>query len=85
MERMMQRNQSISSDGGEVTLPESSTVDAESGKQTASIQFEDPTGFNAPLEPVCNRYGQLFIRGANVVLVRILPTSAFTTATEVVN
>ncbi|KAL5103926.1 hypothetical protein TcWFU_005764 [Taenia crassiceps] len=75
MERVTQRNQSVSSVEDEVTPSESSTVDIKGGRQTASVQFDDPTGFNAPLEPVCNRYGQLFIRGANVVFVRILPTT----------
>ncbi|KAL5965264.1 U7 snRNA-associated Sm-like protein LSm11 [Taenia solium] len=82
VERVVQRNQSLSSEESEITLSESFAVDVESGKQTASMQFDDPTGFNAPLEPVCNRYGQLFIRGANVVFVRILPTATVTTTAE---
>nr|CDS20582.1 Like Sm ribonucleoprotein core [Echinococcus granulosus] len=78
MERMAQRNHSVSSRESEIMPSESPRLDVENEKQTASTQFDDPTGFNAVLEPVCNRYGQLFIRGANIVFVRILPTAATT-------
>ena len=51
-----------------------SSVEIEKCVVEASTQFVDPSGYNPALEPTRFQYDQLFIRGANIVLVRILST-----------